>query len=51
MKLKILFEDKNLMVIDKPAGIAVHADARTTDNDITIADLVLDYDVKLAKVG
>jgi len=51
MKLKILFEDKNLMVIDKPAGIAVHADARTTDKDITIADLILDYDAKLAKVG
>jgi 23S rRNA pseudouridine1911/1915/1917 synthase len=51
MKLKIIFEDKNLMVIDKPAGIAVHADARTTEKDITIADLILDYDNKLAKVG
>ncbi|MFA6999623.1 MAG: RluA family pseudouridine synthase [Candidatus Paceibacterota bacterium] len=51
MKLKILFEDKNLMVIDKPAGIAVHADARTTKKDVTIADLVLEYDKKLLKVG
>ncbi|NVN96941.1 RluA family pseudouridine synthase [Candidatus Nomurabacteria bacterium] len=51
MKLKILFEDKNLMVIDKPAGIAVHADARTTAKDVTIADLVLEYDPKLLKVG
>ena len=51
MKLKILFEDKNLMVIDKPAGIAVHADARTTKKDTTIADLILDYDKKLEKVG
>lgn len=51
MKLKILFEDKNLLVIDKPAGIAVHADARTTEKDITMADLILDYDKSLAKVG
>jgi 23S rRNA pseudouridine1911/1915/1917 synthase len=51
MKLKILFEDKNILVINKPAGIAVHADARTTDKDITIADLILDYDKSLAKVG
>jgi len=51
MKLKILFEDKNLMVIDKPAGISVHADARTTKKDVTIADLVLEYDKKLLKVG
>lgn len=51
MKLKILFEDKNVMVIDKPAGISVHADARTTKKDVTIADLVLAYDKKLEKVG
>jgi 23S rRNA pseudouridine1911/1915/1917 synthase len=50
-KLKILFEDKNVMVIDKPAGIAVHADARTTKKDVTLSDLILDYDKKLAKVG
>lgn len=50
-KLKILFEDKNLMVIDKPAGIAVHADARTTKKDVTVADLILAYDKKLEKVG
>ena len=51
MELKILFEDKNLMVIYKPAGIAVHADARTTAKDVTVADLILDYDKKLEKVG
>jgi len=51
MKLKILFEDKNVMVIDKPAGISVHPDARTTNKDITISDLILSYDKKIAKVG
>jgi len=51
MNLKILFEDKNVMVVDKPAGIAVHADARTTEKDTTMADLILAYDKKIAKVG
>jgi len=51
MKLKILYEDKNLMVIDKPAGIAVHADARTKQKDTTIASMILDHDKSLAKVG
>ncbi len=50
-KLKILFEDKNILVVDKPAGIAVHADARTKEKDITMSDLILDYDKSLAKVG
>jgi 23S rRNA pseudouridine1911/1915/1917 synthase len=51
MKLKILFEDKNILVINKPAGIAVHADARMTDKDITMADILLDYNKSLGKVG
>lgn len=50
-KLKILFEDKNLMVIDKPAGIAVHADARTKKGEKTLSDMILDYDKSLEKVG
>ena len=50
-KLKILFEDKNILVVDKPAGIAVHADARTKEKDVTMSDLILDYDKSLAKVG
>ena len=50
MKVKILFEDKNLLVLDKPAGMAVHADARTTDEE-TIADFVIAHDKSIAKVG
>ncbi len=50
-ELKILYEDKNVLVIDKPAGIAVHADARTKNKDVTMADLILQYDKKLEKVG
>ncbi len=50
MKLKILYEDKNIIAIDKPAGIACHRDARSL-KEKTIAELVLEYDPKLEKVG
>ena len=29
-KIKVLWEDKNLMVLDKPAGVAVHGDGKGT---------------------
>lgn len=51
MKLKILYEDKNILAIDKPAGTAVHADAHTKKNEKTLSDYLLEYDPKLAKVG
>lgn len=51
MKLKILYEDKNILVIDKPSGLSVHADAHTKNNEKTISDLVLEYDPKIEKVG
>jgi len=42
MNIKILFEDKNVLVIDKPAGISVHPDGRTKEK--TISDwLILNY--------
>lgn len=50
MKIKILFEDKNVLVLDKPAGIAVHADARTT-TEKTVADFILENYPQIAKVG
>jgi len=51
MKLKILFEDKNVLVLNKPAGISVHADAHTGKKNITMADLILGYNKSLEKVG
>src|SRR5450830_1926082 len=39
MNIKILFEDKNILVIDKPAGIIVHSDGKNKEK--TIADWVL----------
>lgn len=50
MKVTILYEDKNVMVLNKPAGMAVHADARTTDEE-TIAEFVILHDPSIEKVG
>lgn len=50
MKVKILFEDKNVLVIDKPAGVSVHADARMT-KEKTIADFILENYPSLKNVG
>jgi len=49
MKLKILYEDKNLLVINKPAGIAVHADGKTKDK--TISDWILENYPSVKNVG
>lgn len=39
MKIKILYEDPNILAIEKPAGILVHSDNRSKDK--TIFDLFL----------
>jgi len=42
MKIKVLFEDKDILVIDKPAGISVHSDGKTKEK--TLSDwLLLNY--------
>lgn len=42
MNIKILYEDKNLLVINKPAGIMVHGDGKTKTE--TISDwLIFNY--------
>ncbi len=50
MKIKVLFEDKNVLVLDKPAGIAVHPDVRTLDED-TVASFILAEYPTLKNVG
>jgi 23S rRNA pseudouridine1911/1915/1917 synthase len=35
MKIKILYEDKDILVIDKPSGISVHPDGRSKEKTIT----------------
>ncbi|HET8574905.1 MAG TPA: RluA family pseudouridine synthase [Candidatus Paceibacterota bacterium] len=46
---EILFEDANYLVINKPAGLSVHADGRT--KELTLADFVLMNFPKMAEVG
>ncbi len=47
--LKVLFEDKDVLVIDKPSGLMVHGDGRSKEK--TLADiLVRDYP-KMKNVG
>jgi len=51
MRIKILYEDKDILVIDKPPYIACHADQHTKKNEKTIADWVLLNYPKLKNVG
>ncbi len=32
---KVLYEDKNILAIDKPSGISVHADGKSKEKDLT----------------
>ena len=49
MKIKVLYEDKDILVIDKPSGISVHPDGRS--KAYTITDWVLENYPKLKGVG
>ena len=49
MKIKILYEDKDILAIDKPSGISVHADGRSKEK--TITDWVIKNYPKLKGVG
>jgi len=50
MKIEILYEDKNVLVINKPTGVAVHPDVYNIKKK-TISDFIISYDPKIAKVG
>ena len=49
MKIKILYEDKDILAIEKPSGIAVHGDGRS--NEKTITDWMLKNYPKTKNVG
>ncbi len=49
MKIKILYEDKNILAIDKPAGISVHPDGKTKEK--TLVDWILKNYPEMEKVG
>ncbi|MCC7160490.1 RluA family pseudouridine synthase [Candidatus Nomurabacteria bacterium] len=48
-KIKILYEDSNILAIEKPSGISVHFDGKSKEK--TIADWVLEKYPKMKNVG
>jgi len=48
-KIPIIYEDKNLLVLNKPSGLMVHGDGKT--KEITLADKILRQYPKLKSVG
>jgi 23S rRNA pseudouridine1911/1915/1917 synthase len=50
MIIKTLFEDKNILVVDKPAGFSVHKDGRN-DTEYTLSDWLLENYPSIKNVG
>jgi 23S rRNA pseudouridine1911/1915/1917 synthase len=48
-RIKVLYEDSNILAIDKPSGISVHGDGRSKDK--TVADWILKNYPKMKNVG
>jgi len=51
MKLNILFEDDNIIAINKEAGMSVHRSANNSMKEKTVADLILESYPELENVG
>jgi 23S rRNA pseudouridine1911/1915/1917 synthase len=49
MEIPILYEDKNIVAINKPAGLVVHSDGRTKEP--TLVDWILEKYPKIKEVG
>ena len=48
-KIKVLYEDANILAIDKPSGISVHGDGR---NEVeTLSDLILAEYPEMKDIG
>ncbi len=47
--MKIIFENNDFLVINKPSGIMVHGDGRSTEE--TVADFVLEKYPEIKEVG
>lgn len=48
-KIKIIFEDEDILVIDKPSGISVHPDGRK--EEYTVADWILENYPEMKDIG
>ncbi len=49
MKIKVLYEDTNMVAIDKPSGISVHGDGKSKEK--TLVDWILKEYPKMKNVG
>ncbi|MGB0925332.1 MAG: RluA family pseudouridine synthase [Minisyncoccia bacterium] len=49
MNIEILFENKNLLIINKPSGLVVHGDGKTDES--TVVDWVLEQYPNINGVG
>lgn len=49
MNLQVLFENNNLLIINKPSGLVVHPDGKT--NEPTVVDWLLTYCPEIKGVG
>ncbi len=49
MKIEILYEDKDILVINKPSGLMVHGDGRSEEK--TLTDWILEKYPKMKNVG
>ncbi|MCI5051242.1 MAG: RluA family pseudouridine synthase [Candidatus Pacebacteria bacterium] len=49
MKIDVLFENQNLLIINKPVGIVVHGDGKT--DEPTVVDWILEYHTEINGVG
>lgn len=49
MNMKILFENKNVLVINKPSGLVVHSDGKT--NESNVVDWILEHYPEINGVG
>ncbi|OWK26834.1 MAG: hypothetical protein US76_03035 [Parcubacteria group bacterium GW2011_GWA2_38_13b] len=48
MKLNIVYEDEDILVINKPAGLVVHKGIKT---ETTLADLLVEHYPEIINVG
>ena len=49
IKIPIIYEDDDVIVIDKPSGISVHGDGRS--DEYTVTDWILENYPKIRDVG
>ena len=46
---KVIYEDENLLVLDKPSGLVVHSNGKT--NEYTVASFVKERNKEMIGVG